>query len=74
MAVDSKDLILAAVGFILIAILTPIGMSIIVGTNSTFGVSGTAATYASVYTMFTVLIPVLYIIGAALYFIPKFKS
>jgi hypothetical protein len=71
MAVQAKDLIVAAVGFVLVAIMTPIGMAIVVATNSTFGATGTAATYASVYTIFTVLVPVLYIIGAAIHFIPK---
>jgi len=71
MAVSSHDIIMAAVGFILISIMTPIGMAIIVATNTTFGATGTAATYASVYTIFTVLLPVLYIIGAAIFFIPK---
>ncbi len=71
MAVSAHDLILAAIGFVLVSIMTPIGMAIVVATNSTFGVAGTAATYASVYTMFTVLLPVLYIVGAAIFFIPK---
>ena len=71
MAVSSHDIIMAAIGFVLVSIMTPIGMAIVVATNTTFGASGTAATYASVYTMFTVLCPVLYIIGAAIHFIPK---
>jgi len=72
MAVSSHDIIMAAVGFILISIMTPIGMAIIVATNATFNVAGaTASTWASVYTIFTVLVPVLYIIGAAIFFIPK---
>lgn len=71
MAISASEIILAAVGFLLVAILTPIGMTQVVGTNSTFGATGTAATYAAVYTLFTVLVPILYIIGCALYFIPK---
>jgi hypothetical protein len=71
MTVSSHDIIMAAIGFVLVSIMTPIGMAIVVATNTTFGASGTAATYASVYTMFTVLCPVLYIIGAAIHFIPK---
>lgn len=79
MAVSAREVILAAVGFLLVAILTPIGMTYITATNSTFGgnstqVPGGAATYAAVYTIFTILLPVLYIIGAALHFIPKLKS
>jgi hypothetical protein len=72
MAVSAHDIIMGAVGFVLVSIMTPIGMAIIVATNATFGVAGaTAATWASVYTIFTVLCPVLYIIGAAIHFIPK---
>jgi len=72
MAISAKEIILLAVGFLLVAILTPIGMTILVATNATFGGAGaTAATYASAYTIFTILLPVLYIVGAALYFIPK---
>ena len=71
MAVSSKEIILGAVGFLLVCVLAPIGMSQIVATNSTFGQTGTAATYAAVYTIFTVLLPIVYMIGAALYFIPK---
>jgi Na+-driven multidrug efflux pump len=73
MAVSSHDIVMAAVGFILITIMTPIGMAIVVATNSTFGVSTAtaASTWASVYTLFTVLLPVLYIVGAAIFFIPK---
>ena len=73
MAVSSHDIIYASIGFILMTIMTPIGMAIVVATNATFGVAGaTAATWSAVYTLFTVLIPVLYIVGCALYFIPKF--
>lgn len=71
MAIKASDVILAAVGFLLVAILTPMGMTTIVATNSTFNQSGTAATYSAVYTIFTVLVPILYLIGCALYFIPK---
>jgi Na+-driven multidrug efflux pump len=72
MAVSAKEIIVAAVGFLLIAILTPIGMTIVVSQNGTFGATNsTAATYASTFTLFTVLLPILYMVGAALYFIPK---
>lgn len=71
MSIKATDVIMAAVGFLLVAILTPMGMTVIVGTNSTFNQTGVAATYAAVYTIFTVLVPILYLIGCALYFIPK---
>jgi uncharacterized RDD family membrane protein YckC len=71
MAVDMGELIAVAAGFIMLAIVFPIGMGILTSVNSTFGVAGTAATYASVYTIFTVLLPVIYLIGAAVHFIPK---
>jgi hypothetical protein len=74
MAVSGRDIILTAVGFLLVVIMTPIGMTIIAGTNGTFGGAGTGAvgpvTYLSAYTLFSILLPVLYIVGAALYFIP----
>jgi hypothetical protein len=72
MAVSAKEIILVAVGFLLVAILTPIGMAVIVSTNATFGgVNATTSTYASAYTLFSVLLPILYMVGAALYFLPK---
>lgn len=64
MAINARDLVLTAVGFILLVILTPIGMSIVVGTTVT-------SWNASVVTIFQVLFPVLYLIGSAIYFIPK---
>lgn len=74
MAIKAQDIIMAAVGFLLVAILTPMGMTTIVSTNSTFNQTGVAATYAAVYTIFTILVPILYLIGCALYFIPKIRE
>jgi hypothetical protein len=55
--------------------MTPIGANYLFAINNTFNTTGStapsAATYAAVYTMFNVLLPVLYIVGAALYFVPK---
>ncbi len=62
--VSAGDIVLLSVGFLLVAILTPIGMSEIVGANTT-------GWEASVKTIFSVLLPILYIIGVALYYIPK---
>ena len=64
-----RDIIMHAVGFLLAALMIPIGMTVVAATNSTFGVTGVAATYASVYTIFTVLLPILAMIGIALHFI-----
>lgn len=65
-AVNAGTIVMLAVGFLLVAILTPIGMTEIVGAN----VTGWAT---SVKTIFTVLLPILYIIGVALYYIPQGK-
>jgi hypothetical protein len=64
MPVSAKDIVMTAVAFVLVAILTPIAMKILVETS-------TASWNASVITIFQVLLPVMFIIGAALYFIPK---
>jgi len=69
-----QDIIEIAIGFVLAAIVTPVSMNYLVTINSTFNVTGTAATYSAVYTIFSVLIPVLYMIGVAFYFIPKWRS
>ena len=65
-AINAGTIVMLAVGFLLVAILTPIGMDEIVSAN----VTGWAS---SVKTIFTVLLPILYIIGVALYYIPKDK-
>jgi hypothetical protein len=59
------------IGFVIAAITTPVAMNYLVSINSTFNVTGTAATYAAVFTIFSVLLPVLYMIGVAIYFIPR---
>jgi heme/copper-type cytochrome/quinol oxidase subunit 4 len=64
MAVSPTELVVYAIGFVLMVILTPIGMAIIVATSTT-------SWNASVVTIFQVLLPVLYIIGSAIHFIPK---
>jgi len=65
--VSIRDVILFAIGFVLVAIMTPIGMEQIVGANTT-------GWNASVKTIFTVLLPILYVIGAALVFIPNIRG
>ena len=64
--VNAGTITMLAVGFLLVAILTPIGMTEVIGANTTGWAS-------SVKTIFTVLLPILYIIGVALYYIPKGK-
>lgn len=63
-AISAGVIVMLAVGFLLVAILTPIAMDEIVGANTTGWES-------SVTTMFSVLLPILYIIGIALYYIPR---
>jgi len=60
---DVGTIVMLAVGFLLTAILTPIGMDQIVGANTT----GWAT---SVKTMFSTLLPILYVIGVAILYIP----
>jgi len=64
MAVSPKELVLVAVAFVLIAILTPIALQTLIQTR----VDGWNA---SVITIWQVLLPVMFVVGAALYFIPK---
>lgn len=67
MAVSPKELILAAVGFLLVAVLTPIGMTQI--NNGPYAPN--ASWNTAVTTIFQIVLPILYVIGAALYFIPR---
>ena len=69
--INPSTIIGVIVGFLLVVIITPIGMNYLASINSSFNVTGTAATWAPVFTMFNVLLPVLYIVGMALYFVPK---
>lgn len=62
MELNAKNIVLSAVGFLLVAILTPIGMDQIVAANTTLW--GT-----SVGTIFTVVLPIIYIVGLAYSFI-----
>jgi hypothetical protein len=65
-----EGIIYIVIGLLLTAILGGVGMTSLVAVNSTFGVTGTPATYAPVFTMFAVLLPVLFFIGVAIKFIP----
>lgn len=64
MAVSAKEIILISVAFVLIAVMVPIGMTQVLAANTT-------GWDASVKTIFVTLLPVIFIIGAALYFIPR---
>lgn len=62
MQLGIKNVILSAVGFLMVIILTPIAMSELVGANTT-------GWEASVTTVFTIVLPIIYIIGVAYAFI-----
>jgi hypothetical protein len=62
MELSVKNIIYSAVGFLLVGVLTPIGMTQIVSANTT-------AWNSSVVTIFQVLLPILYIVGIAIGFI-----
>lgn len=67
MAVNPKEVIVAAIAFVLIAVLAPIGMTQI--NNGPYAPN--ASWNSAVTTIFQTVLPILFIIGAALYFIPK---
>lgn len=62
--VTPGTIVMLAVGFLLVAILTPIAMTELVGANTT-------GWNTAVKTVFSVLLPVLYIIGVAIAYVPK---
>lgn len=65
--ISIKDIVVMAIGFVLVAILTPIGMTELVGANTT-------GWNASVITIFQTLLPVLYIIGVAIVYVQKARA
>lgn len=62
MELNARNIVLSAVGFLLVAILTPIAMGELVDANTT-------GWQASVTTVFTVVLPIVYIVGIAYGFI-----
>lgn len=62
MEISARNIVLSAVGFLLVAILTPIAMGELVDANTT-------GWQASVVTVFTIVLPIVYIIGIAYGFI-----
>lgn len=63
-APSAGEIILLAIGFFLVALLTPIAMDQVVAANTT-------SWGAAVKTIFTILLPILYIIGVAVRYVPK---
>jgi len=62
--INAATIVMLAIGFLLIAILTPIAMDQIVGANTT-------GWNAAVKTIFTVLLPILFVIGVAIRYVPR---
>lgn len=62
MQLNARNIVLSAVGFLLVAILTPIGMDQVMSANTTLWET-------SVTTIFTVVLPLIYIIGVAYGFV-----
>jgi predicted Na+-dependent transporter len=65
-AVTASTVVALAVGFLLVAILTPIAMQQVVGANTT-------GWDTTVKLMFATLLPILFIIGIAIRYIPRTK-
>ena len=51
-----KEVIGIAIGFVLVTLVTPVSMAYLASINSTFNVTGVAATYSAVYTIFSILL------------------
>jgi hypothetical protein len=64
MGLSINDVVLMAVSFLLVAVLGPIAINEVMGAN----VTGWSA---AVKTIFQVLLPILWIIGVAIAYIPK---
>lgn len=62
--IGMRDVVVMAMSFFLVAILGPIAISEIAGANTT-------AWEASVVTIFQVLLPVLWVIGVAVKYVPR---
>ncbi|MDH7607705.1 MAG: hypothetical protein QHH12_08150 [Candidatus Bathyarchaeota archaeon] len=62
--ISAGTIVLLAVGFLLVAVLTPIAMEQVVGANVT-------GWNAAVKTIFQVLLPILFVIGVAIRYIPR---
>lgn len=67
MGIGLSDVIIMAVSFLLVAILGPIAIGEVYGANVT-------GWNAAVKTIFQVLLPILWIIGVAVAYIPRGKK
>ena len=67
MSVSINDVVVMAVSFFLVAILGPIAIGTIANTTTT-------SWNASVVTMFQTLLPILWVIGVAITYIPRGKK
>ena len=67
MSVSINDIVLMAVSFLLVAILGPIAIGTIANTT-------TSNWNASVVTMFQTLLPILWVIGVAIAYVPRGKK
>jgi hypothetical protein len=66
-AVEAGVIVALAVGFLMVAILTPICMTQIVNANTT-------GWDTTVKTIFATVLPILFIVGIAIKFIPRGKE
>ena len=67
MGLTIHDVIIMAVSFFLVAILGPIAIGTIANTTTT-------SWNASVVTMFKTLLPILWVIGVAIAYVPKYRK
>ena len=67
MTVSANEIIYAGVGFLLVAILAPIAIGMDVSIS-------TVNWNPAVVTIWQVLLPIVYMIGTGIYFIPKIRG
>ena len=67
MGLSINDVVMMAVSFLLVAILGPIAIGTIANTTTT-------SWNASVVTMFQTLLPILWVIGVAIAYVPKYRK
>jgi hypothetical protein len=71
MGLGINDVVIMAVSFLLVAILGPIAIGTIANLTAT---NATGTWNPAVITMFQVLLPILWVIGVAIKYIPKAKG
>ena len=67
MGLGIRDVVIMAVSFFLVAILGPIAIGTIANTTTT-------SWNASVVTMFKILLPIIWVIGVAIAYLPRTKG